>query len=152
MYILWLLAAIDVAQCIRVGGATACVGKDEQLLGEVACQAPVHKLIIAETGCVAEVTREAAGEFIDACFKAYGEDKVYKVGRRLYEADQDFLPYTVLKGPALDNPKALQRFKPPPPPPPKPKPKPKPSSQAGVQASMSRCIVIASVWILLKLL
>jgi hypothetical protein len=122
---IWLVLA-TLAESVRFGAGTACVGSGGTILGEVSCGAAPTKLIIGASVAVAQVSRAAAGEYIEACEKRYGEDRVHQVGRHIHDsAVRNFVAYTVDEGPEqvpLDSLDRVQRYrKPPPPPPPPPK-------------------------------
>lgn len=76
-------------------------------------------VIVTKESAVAEVTKDDAGEFIQACQKAYKE-RVTQVGKKLFDSSTDFVPYTVVMNNSrvlLNSAAALERFKKQPPPP-----------------------------------
>lgn len=109
--------------CPGHGSATACANSNGDVLGEVACSAAPGKIAITETDALLECSKEAAGEFIEACTKKFG-DSVEQVGKRITGSQVQFAPYTVVDGSKrtrLSSKTTLEAFKKPPPPPPKPR-------------------------------
>lgn len=120
------LLYMTAVESVRFGAGTTCVGSDGTILGEVSCGAAPTKLIVSASVAVAQVSRAAAGEYIEACEKTYGEDRVHQVGRQIFDsAVRNFVAYTVDEGGAaqvpLDSLDAVKRYRKAPPPPPPPK-------------------------------
>jgi hypothetical protein len=102
----------------RHSAGTACADFGGNILGEVSC-AGASKVIVTKDSAIAEVTRDDAGEFIEACQKVYKE-QVTQVGKKIFDSFADFVPYTVVMNSSrvsLDSAAALDRFKKQPPPP-----------------------------------
>lgn len=129
----------------RYSAGTACADEDGTILGEVSC-AGASKVLLTKETAVAEVTKEDAGVFIEACQKAY-KDRVTQVGKKIFECNSDFVPYTVVTGGSrvkLDSASALERFKKVPP---LPRVQRKPNSAIATKASVGFGVIMLLVGI-----
>lgn len=141
-----LLTFLTLSNCSpRHSAGTACADEDGEILGEVSC-AGASKVMLTKESAVAEVTTDDAGEFIEACQKIY-KDRLAQVGKKLFECDMNFVPYTVVSGTSrvkLNSESALEQFK-------KPKPVPrvqrKSNSGIATQASIGFAAVMIIVGI-----
>lgn len=104
--------------CPGFSGATACADENGEVLGEVACSGAMQSIHVTPEMAVAEVSKEAAWKFVEACQKAH-PGKVCQVGKKLSDCKMEFVPYTVVEGDKktkLDSKAALEAYKKPPPP------------------------------------
>lgn len=142
-----LLLLLKGIVCPGYGSATACADEKGNIIGEVACSAAPGKMVVSDKEALFECSREAAGEFIEACQNKYS-DKVHQVGKRVTGSDIKFAPYTVVQGQSrtkLNSMSSLKAFKKPPSPPPRPVKKNENGCEHSAGFSFSLILILALI-------